>query len=330
MTVLRIGLLSKKRGNFEIQEKFAGRGSVVDRSDAEVSHHELALAEAGYLVRRIQWGCNFIHDLRESQVDLVFNVSSMVEAAILEDLAMPYAGSSTAAIAAATDKALAKRLWKAAGLPTSPFHVARSERDCALFEHHPPFDFPLFVKPAAGRGSAGIDPTSIVENYRQLVQEVERRHQAIGQPVIIEPFLQGREITLGILGNDATARILPPLEIVLPKEHATVTYTVKQTMDYAALLCPAPLNAAETLMMEHLALQAYHALGFADYGRIDTILTEQGPFLLEGNTFAGLMYDPGDTPNSYMSFMACAEGLRGRDLLDEIVRAAVLRLGIRW
>ena len=98
---------------------------VVDETDAEVEHHERALTEAGHSIRQIHWGPDFINDLQASQVDLVFNVSSLVEAAILEELEIPYVGSDTFTIAIATDKSLAKRLWQQAGLPTSPFCVGQ-------------------------------------------------------------------------------------------------------------------------------------------------------------------------------------------------------------
>ncbi len=78
--------------------------------------------------------------------------------------------------------------------------------------------------------------------------------------------------------------------------------------------------------MQSLAARAYRCLGFKDYGRIDTILTDEGPYLLEGNTFAGLMCTPEDKPHSYVGFMARAEGKGGKELLDEIVRAAIRRL----
>jgi D-alanine-D-alanine ligase len=64
MARLRIGLLNKKRGNFAIQEKFIGADNVVDETDAEVEHHERALTEAGYSIRQIRWGPNFINDLQ--------------------------------------------------------------------------------------------------------------------------------------------------------------------------------------------------------------------------------------------------------------------------
>ncbi|MCK4696334.1 MAG: hypothetical protein KAT74_11250, partial [Candidatus Cloacimonetes bacterium] len=126
MTKTKIGLLNKKRGNFKIQEKFAGADNVVDETHKEVAHHKQALIDAGYEVCTINWGISFIKDLEDNNVDLVFNVSSMTEAAILEELEIPFVGSDTTAIAVATDKSLAKKIWESEGLQTSPFHVAKS------------------------------------------------------------------------------------------------------------------------------------------------------------------------------------------------------------
>jgi D-alanine-D-alanine ligase len=323
----RIGLLNKKRGYLAIQEKFIGDDKVIDETDAEVEHHNQVLTEAGYCVYQIHWGPNFINNLQALQVDLVFNVSSLVEAAILEELEIPYVGSDTFTIAIAMDKSLAKRLWQQVGLPTSPFCLARSEKDCKVFRDNPPFEYPLFVKPVAGRSSAGINDASVVHNYDQLVSEVKERLETISQPVLIEKFLRGREITLGVLGNE-NARTLPPLEIVYPKGDITLTFEKKE-LDNDSFLCPAPLTAKETQMMQQLALRAYRVLGFKDFGRIDTILTEEGPFLLEGNTFAGLKCTPKEKPHSYIGFMARAEGKDGKDLLDEIIQSAIKRLNLR-
>jgi D-alanine-D-alanine ligase len=315
---LRIGLLIKKRGNFVIQERFIGTGNVVDQTDAEAVHHERALTEAGYGVRRIRWGPAFINDLL---------ASSLVEAAILEELGIPYVGSDTFTIAIASDKSLAKRLWQQVGLPTSPFSVARSEKDCEVFRSVPPFEYPLFIKPVAGRGSAGINDESIIYGYEQLVSGVVERLETIGQPVLIEKYLRGREITLGVLGNE-DARALPPLEVVFSAREGTLTFEKKE-LDNDTFLCPAPLTVEETTMMQQLALRAYHVLGFRDFGRIDTIFTEAGPFLLEGNTFAGLMCTPKEKPHSYIGFMARAEGKDGTALLDEIIRITIGRYNLK-
>ena len=100
-------------------------------------------------------------------------------------------------------------------------------------------------------------------------------------------------------------------------------------MDIDHFFCAAKLTKEKTLEMQLLAIKAYKVLGFKDYGRIDTILTGDGPFLLEGNTFAGLMCTPVEKPHSYMGFMAVAEGKSGKELLDEIVLAAIKRYDLK-
>ena len=86
MKHVKVGLLNKKRGNFSIQEKFAGPAAVVDQTPEEVRHHEEALRAAGCDVHVIDWGPDVIRDIADSDVEIVFNVSSLVEAAILEEI----------------------------------------------------------------------------------------------------------------------------------------------------------------------------------------------------------------------------------------------------
>jgi len=326
MKGLKVGLLSKKRGNFTLQEKFRGPTSVADSTYLEVAHHQGALAAAGFDVVPLDWGPDIVRDIQHSGVNLVFNVSSLAEAALLEDLGVPFVGSATSAIAVSLDKSLAKKLWHLEGLPTSAFRVADSEADLDIFRKTPPLAFPLFVKPVAGRGSAGVDASSVVRDFDELRRAAVHRLTMIRQPVLIERFLRGREITLGILGN-GKARVLPPLEIVYREGDLTLSYEKKE-LDNDTFLCPARLTSEESRAMEDLALRAYHALGLRDFGRIDTILTPDGPFLLEANAFAGLMCTPRQKPHSYIGVMARAEGMDGRALLGEIVRHAASRLGL--
>ncbi len=327
MKKIKIGLLNKKRGNFKIQEKFSGTNNVVDETYKEVAHHKQALIDTGYEVCTINWGESFIKDLTDSKADLVFNVSSLAEAAILEELEIPFVGSDTAAIAVATDKSLAKKIWKSEGLQTPPFHVAKSVKDCSVFKDDPPFDYPLFIKPVAGRGSAGIDDDSIVENFEQLVKGVEERLNTMKQAVLIEEFLQGTEITIGVIGNGNDIEVLPPLEISYSGESRFLTFDKKE-IDDDSFYCPARLNDEEMSKIKEFAKNAYQAIGFKDYGRIDTILTKEGPYLLEGNSFAGLMCTPKEKPHSYIGFMAVASNMDSKELIDKIVKSALKRYEI--
>jgi len=324
MKKIKIGLLNKKRGNFRIQEKFVGTGNVIDETHKEVAHHRQALIDAGYEVCTISYGESFIKDLEDNKVDLVFNVSSMAEAAVLEDLEIPFVGSDTATIAIAVDKSLSKMIWNSKGLQTSPFRVAKSLEDCSIFKESPPFDYPLFIKPVAGRGSAGIDDNSVVKNYRQLVKGVEERLNTIKQPVLIEKFLQGTEISFGLIGNGNDIKVLPPLEISFNGTGNFLTFDKKE-IDDDTFYCPARLNGKDICKIKEFVKKAYQVIGFKDYGRVDTVLTKEGPYLIEINSFAGLMCTPKEKPHSYIGFMAVADNMSSSDLIGEIIRSALKR-----
>jgi len=321
---VRICILDKKRGNFAIHEKFAHNEKIIDTTDQEVQHHISSLEKAGYDVERLKWSDEIISDLKKIDVDLVFNVSSLIETAILEELDIKYVGSDLIACSIATDKALAKNLWIKNNLPTSPFILAKKLQDCDVFKRNPPFNFPLFIKPSLGRGSSGIDDTSLINSYEELMKGVEKRLKSIRQPVLIERFLDGREITCGIIGNDDNVRALPLLEIIHEGTDKFLTFDKKE-LDDDYFQCPADLSIEQTKMMQNLAISAFSSVGLRDYGRVDMILTEEGPVLLEVNSFAGLMCTPKDKPHSYMGFMARAENKDGSEFLDEIIKEAMLR-----
>jgi len=324
MKKIKIGLLNKKRGNFKIQEKFVGADNVIDETHKEITHHRQALIDAGYEVYTINYGESFIKDLEDNKVDLVFNVSSMAEAAILEDLEIPFVGSDTAAIAIAVDKSLSKMIWESKGLQTSPFRVVKSVEDCSIFKDSPPFDYPLFIKPVAGRGSAGIDDNSMVKDYRQLIKGVEKRLNTIKQPVLIEKFLQGTEISFGLIGNENDIKVLPPLEISFNGTGSFLTFDKKE-IDDDTFYCPARLDDEDICKIKEFVKKAYQVIGFKDYGRIDTVLTKEGLYLIEINSFAGLMCTPKEKPHSYIGFMAAAENMSSSDLIGEIIKSALKR-----
>ena len=324
-TKIKICVLEKKRGNFSIHEKFAHNEEIIDTTHQEVQHHIDALKEAGYDVIKLKWSNNIITDLKKMSVDLVFNVSSIVETAILDELMIPYVGSDVIGCAVATDKALVKNLWLKNNLPTSPFVLAKSLKNCEIFKINKPFDYPLFIKPSQGRGSSGIDRNSIIFSYDELIEQVEKRLTSINQPVIIEKFLDGREITCGVIGNGDRIRALPLLEIIHEGKNKFLTFDKKE-IDDDTFQCPAKLSPKQTQELQKLAISAAKIATIRDYGRVDMILTKTGVFLLEINSFAGLMCTPLEKPHSYMGFMAKAQNKKSSEFLDEIVKEALIRI----
>ena len=325
MEKLKIGLLSKIRGNYKLQQKFAGKDKVNDETGKEVAHHKNALMRAGYDVEVIEWGSNFISRVKNANVSLVFNVSSLIEAAMLEEAGIPFVGSGTNGIILARNKALAKRLWQQAGIPTSEFVLLRSVADCQSFIKKPTLPYPLFIKPVSGRGSAGITKNSLVKNGDQLLKNFKILYRTIGQPVIVERYLAGREITIGIIGNKDEIRTLPPLEIEYNDEKKFLTFNKKEA-DNDIFSCPARIDEKGKRYLQKVVVNAYKTLGLRDYCRIDTKLTPKGFMLLEANSFAGLMCTPKAKPHSYIGFMARAEGHGSKELIQEIIETALERI----
>jgi len=268
--------LSKERENFSLQRKFLGNDwSGVDTTPYEVAHHKRALLELGHEVYEFEWGSHIIEDLSSARVDIFFNVSSLAEAALLEELGLKYVGSSPHSISAATDKQMAKMMFRESGIPTAPFYPIDVLEDCRRFFEARPFPYPAFVKPRYGRGSAGITPESVVDSDDRLINTARRILETMGQGVLIEPFLRGREITAGLIGNGEDLEVLPLLEIEYAQRGITLTFDKKES-DNDNFICPAPLDGETAEEIIGLARKAYRVLGFRDYGRFDTILTEEG------------------------------------------------------
>ena len=325
MTKIKVGLLSKKRGNYKLQQKFIGKETIYDETAKEIAHHRNALILAGFEVKVIEWDLDFIDHLKHADIQLVFNVSSLVEAAILEECGIPYVGSGPLGIVAASDKSLAKRLWEKEEIPTSEFRVLRNIDDCKSFISEPPFPYPIFIKPVAGRGSAGITTNSLIQNNSQLIENTKILLETIGQPVLVERFLTGREVTIGVLGNGKNIRTMPPLEITFKKNNGFLTFNKKEADD-DMFICPAKISSAEEKCLKDLAIRAFTALGLRDFARIDAKLTRQGFVLLEANAFAGLMCTPREKPHSYIGFMARAESIGAKELFQEIIKIALERI----
>jgi D-alanine-D-alanine ligase len=117
---------------------------------------------------------------------------------------------------------------------------------------------------------------------------------------------------------------LPLLEIDYKTGDKFLTFDKKE-LDNDMFYCPARLSPKTARSLKKLAIKAYKSVGLRDYGRVDMILSEDGPFLLEVNSFAGLMCTPIEKPHSYMGVMAVAEGKSSAEFLNKIIMAALRR-----
>lgn len=223
----------------------------------------------------------------------------------LEWLGIPYTGSGVLASALAMDKLRTKRLWEAEGLPTAPYAVLGPGSDLAAVGKR--LGMPLFVKPASEGSSVGMTKVraakALDEAYALAVNY---------DPVVLaEKFIDGPELTAGILGD----RVLPLIRIETPREF--YDYEAKYLADDTRYLIPAGLTQKKEQELQALCLKAFRALGCRGWGRVDLMLDKRGrPYLLEVNTA------PGMTDHSLVPMAARAVGLSYEDLCLRILEGA--------
>lgn len=320
---MKIGVFWRKFRNVQFQMMLTP-DNVKDDAYEEGYLHCEALREAGYDAVLIEWNGNPLEtykEIKEKEIQMVFNASSEKEMIFLETFNIPYTGSKLNTVG--TDKAHRKIVVDYYDVPTPKFLLANSTEDIPKINMR----YPLFVKPLEGRGSAGIDETNIIRSYKDLPDVVEKITIGIGQPALIEEFIDGREMTIGIIGYE-NPKILSIAEIIL-NDAGTNTYEHKM-FDQETVICPMvlPIDVEENI--KKLALKIYKVLDICDFGRIDFILDKDNtPYFLEVNTFAGLTM-PKDTDKvkahyGYMGYMAKERGYTRGEFLNKIVESTIER-----
>ena len=224
---------------------------------------------------------------------------------VLEWLGIPYTGSGVLASALAMDKLRTKLLWHAEGLPTPPYAVLTKDSDLRAVARK--LGVPLMVKPASEGSSIGM---SKVRSAARL-DEAYALAVNYDRVVIAEKFIDGTELTAGILGD----QVLPLIKIETPRDF--YDYEAKYIADDTRYIVPCGLSAARERDMQALCLKAFRALGCRGWGRVDLMLNRQGrAFVLEVNTV------PGMTDHSLVPMAARAIGLSYEDLCVKILEGA--------
>ena len=231
---------------------------------------------------------------------------------LLDLLHIPYQGSGVLGSALAMDKWTAKRLYQEAGLPVPSFRVASREQGCDADTAAVKPGFPLVVKPRKGGSSIG---TTIVETPEALQEALEIGF-AQGSDVILEMYLQGTEITGGVLGNDEL-QLLPIVEIVPEADYAFFDYEAKYKAGATREICPARISEALALQAQSYAATAHRTLCCRGYSRTDMIIRDGTIYVLETNTI------PGMTPVSLYPLAAKTSGLSFSELLDRLIELAL-------
>ena len=234
---------------------------------------------------------------------------------MLEVLGIPYTGSGILASALAMDKAMTKRLFRSAGIPVAnEILLARQPADTNALTaqiQEQLGGFPVFVKPNREGSTVG---GTLVQDGEQLTEAVNHAFK-YDTTVLIEQYLRGMEITVGVLGNageDLT--VLPVVEIVPTSSH--YDFESKYAAGGSEHIIPARLDEAQTQEVQEFARNCHTLLGCRGMSRTDFIVTPDGPFALETNTI------PGMTPTSLLPQAAAVAGITFPELLDRIIASA--------
>ncbi|HUU00394.1 MAG TPA: D-alanine--D-alanine ligase [Myxococcota bacterium] len=230
---------------------------------------------------------------------------------LLEAMRIPYTGSGVLASALSMDKVFAKRIFSAAGLPLAEdLVVARTDLD-DFTAARLPFDLPAVIKPSREGSSVGV---SIVHDAAALRGALDEARRFAGE-VLIERYLPGREIQVGVLDD----RALGAIEIKPAEEF--YDYRAKyQSGGSTHYIFPAPLSEEQTSQVCRLGLAAHRSLGCCGVSRVDTILGPDGRFvLLEVNTI------PGMTEASLIPKIARGVGISFEDLAERLLLGAALK-----
>jgi D-alanine-D-alanine ligase len=274
-----------------------------------------ALKEAGYDVVAIDTGPDIYGALRKEKIEIAFialhggHGENGAVQGMLEVLEIPYTGSGILASALAMDKETSKKIFLYHKIPVPPFEVLSREKEAkSINSLHIGFPMPWVVKPATEGSSIGVN---IVRDEGQVRSAVEKAF-ALSDRAIIEKYIEGREVHIGVLNNKVLGgvEVRPSLEFY--------SYEAKYQQGLTEYILPPEINSTTYERAKETALSAHIALGCRGATRTDLRIDKDGnPHVLEVNTI------PGMTETSLLPKVARLAGLDFPALIEEILRGAL-------
>jgi len=311
-----------------------------------------AILAGGHFCEFLEGNRTLLDTVRKYKPDICFNIAeghygNAREAqipALLEMLNIPYTGSKVLTLALALDKPMTKRVLHYHELPTPAFQVFERTNE----ELSDELQFPLFVKPSREGTGMGVSSKSIVQDQYELTEQVKYIVEKYHEPALVEQFIEGREVTVGMVGNlegpaarrlpddenatriQAGLRFLPPLEVDLkPFETSDKVYSNRLKValaDQLNYLCPAPIDQALKDELNWLSAAVFRVTGALDVSRVDFRLDVKDnwkPYILEINPLPGLAPKISD-----LVIEAAAEGIDHASLVNLILDTALKRYGM--
>ncbi|MGE5309336.1 MAG: D-alanine--D-alanine ligase family protein [Deltaproteobacteria bacterium] len=298
-----------------------------------------ALRSRGHSVQSVEAdNPNLFSYFKNNRVDIVFNIAEGTRGkfreseipAMLDLLNIPYTGSNTFSLAIALNKAITKKILKAEGIPTPAFQLFSKGTE----KLDPALKFPLIVKPNCEGSGKGLSRTNVVHDEASLYARVKEINDVYRQEVIVEEFIEGKELTVGILENGKTT-VLPILEIDFSTARKSGEFFYSWRMKEfqgneemgltPTFHCPARLDPKTTELVKETALRTHRALDCCDISRTDIRLSKDNiPYVLEINPLPGL-----NPKESNFPIMVYAAGLKYDEMIDIVLTSACKRRDIR-
>jgi len=292
---------------------------------------EHVLEEDGHEVIRLGGDVRLLDRLRETSIDIVFNIAEGLggrnrEAhipALLEFLNIPYTGSDPLTLALTLDKSMAKRVVTSEQIPTPNFKKVGCIEDLQDLG----LRYPLFIKLCYEGSSKGVRLDSKIADEKTLEEKTARLLEAYGSPLLVEEFIRGPEFTVGVLGNEHPT-VLGVMQIEIKgtsPEEAVYSMEVKREWEtLVQYTCPPLIDPSLLQRIKEVALRSYRALDCRDVSRVDIRVGADGtPYFLEINPLPGLSPVYGDLP-----IMAGRMGWEYDQLVRTILHHALKRCGL--
>jgi D-alanine-D-alanine ligase len=301
-------------------------------SPATIEAIVAVLRELGHEVEKLGDGRDMLRSIMNRPPDFVFNfaegegIARSREArvpAVLEMLGVPYTGSDPLTLAVTLDKDCAKRLVQSEGVAVPRGCIVENLDGRPLKEMDSKgLHFPVIVKPAWEGSSKGIRLKSLVKEVRELEQAVQSIGRDHRQPVLVEEFIEGEELTVGVIGNHPP-RIIGVMQVIPNQPDPDFIYCLEVKRDYLRRVryeCPAQLPSEVLNRVEDAALAVYRVLGCRDVARVDFRLRGGVPYFLEVNPLPGLNPESSD-----LVILAKRVGWSYGQLIETILQVALDR-----
>ncbi|MCX7926625.1 MAG: ATP-grasp domain-containing protein [Candidatus Omnitrophica bacterium] len=324
---MRVGL------TYDLKTEYSPKDGEPPDFDAEFDHPDTieviskAISANGFIPVKIGNVLRLLEKIDNIGVDIVFNISEGISGRnresqvpiLLEMVGIPFVGSDALSLGISLDKAIAKKVFIAEGIPTPHFMVLENSQQCDNLDH---LQFPLFVKPRFEGSSKGLSESSRVTNKEELKRQVDHIVSVYKQPALVEEFIRGQEFTVAIIGN-SPPEVLPVVQIKIDGELKINDkfYTFGHVHDDALeYVCPAPISKQLEQKLSEVALRAYQAIECRDFGRVDIRVDESNnPYVLEINPLPSL-----STADVFM-VIAKTLGISYEEMIGRILKAALKR-----